>query len=170
MKQAVNMMDKYSIGVTSLTAPFYKNLEYTFYQNSYPDFLDTNNLSLVTFIECDGLTVIFPGDLEKEGWLKLLMNNAFCNHLAKVDIFIASHHGREDGYCREVFDYCHPEIVVISDKEIVHETQKNIYASHAKGVLWGGGPDKRYVLTTRSDGMIIITKQVGTRGNINTSF
>jgi hypothetical protein len=43
--------------------------------------------------------------------------------LANTDILVASHHGRENGYCREVFDYCHPQAVVMSDKSIVHDTQ-----------------------------------------------
>jgi hypothetical protein len=60
------------------------------------------------------------------------------------------------GYCGEVFDYCSPSVVIISDKEIVHDTQKNVHGDHATGILWSGGPERRYVLTTRSDGMIAI--------------
>lgn len=74
---------------------------------------------------------------------------------------MASHHGRETGYREEVFDYCSPDIIIISDKEIVHETQKQNYTRHASGILWNGGPERRYVLTTRSDGMITIEKSVG---------
>lgn len=169
MQSAINMMRDYWQGVTLLSTPYYPSLRYTFFHNSYPEFIDTNNLSLVTFIDYDGLNIIFPGDLQKEGWLKLLENPIFCDHLRKVNIFIASHHGRQDGYCREVFNYCYPEIVIISDSEIIHETQKNLYASHASGVPWEGGADKRYVFTTRTDGMITITKQIGVKGNISTS-
>ncbi|HEX7028614.1 MAG TPA: hypothetical protein VF268_15335, partial [Gammaproteobacteria bacterium] len=90
-----------------------------------------------------------------------LENSVFCDHLRRVNIFVASHHGRVSGYCESVFDCCKPDIVIISDKEIIHETQKQMYAKHAKGLLWNGGPEKRYVLTTRSDGMITIKKRIG---------
>jgi beta-lactamase superfamily II metal-dependent hydrolase len=93
--------------------------------------------------------------------LRYIGTEGFRYHLSRVNIFVASHHGRETGYCKEVFDYCNPEIVIISDKEIVHETQNQQFKQHASGVPWNGGPEKRYVLTTRSDGTITITKNIG---------
>ncbi|GAI81526.1 unnamed protein product, partial [marine sediment metagenome] len=142
-------------------SPAFPNIEIECFYNNYPVFTDTNNLSLVAFVHYDGMGIIFPGDLEKAGWEALLLRQSFRDHLERVNIFVASHHGRDSGYCEEVFNYCTPDIVIISDKEIVHETQKNNYAKHAIGVLFNSGPDKRYVLTTRSDGMITITKLVG---------
>ncbi len=129
--------------------------------NPYPRFEDTNNLSLVSFVNYDGMTVVFPGDLETAGWNALLADLSFRQHLARVNIFVASHHGRASGYCEEVFRYCRPDMVLISDKEIVHDSQENCYREHANGVTWNGGPDKRYVLTTRSDGDITINKNIG---------
>ena len=104
--------------------------------------------------------MLFTGDLERKGWLEYLKDPLFRQDLSKVDIFVASHHGRKSGYCEEIFNVCSPDIVIISDKEIVHETQKQAYAKHASGVLWNGGPERRFVLTTRTDGMISITKKV----------
>lgn len=63
-------------------------------------------------------------DIEKDGWLKLLAIESFRNNLKKVKIFIASHHGREGGYCEDVFKHCSPNSIIISDKEVTHETQK----------------------------------------------
>jgi beta-lactamase superfamily II metal-dependent hydrolase len=105
--------------------------------------------------------IIFPGDLEAAGWRALLQNKSFISQLSRVNIFVTSHHGRETGYCPEVFNYCAPHIFIISDREIVHETQKQLYARHASGVLWNGGPERRYVLTTRSDGLISLSKTLG---------
>lgn len=67
-------------------------------------------------------------------------------------MLIASHHGRESGYCAEVFDYCSPSVIVFSDGPIVHATQgmSDAYARHATGIQFNG--EKRYVLSTRRDG------------------
>jgi len=78
-----------------------------------------------------------------------------------MNIFVASHHGRESGYCSEVFNFCRPDIILISDKSIVHETQNVNYAKHANGLSWNGTNEKRYVLTTRNDGSITIDKNIG---------
>lgn len=146
--------------------PTFPNIEFECFSNSHPEFTDTNDLSLVAFLHYDGMGIVFPGDLEKAGWEKLLSLEVFQNHLRRVNVFVASHHGRENGYCEEVFNYCTPDIVIISDKEVVHETQKNNYKSHTLGIPWNGGPEKRYVLTTRSDGTITIKKQIGSSYHI----
>jgi len=147
--------------------PDFPGLEFACFHNNYPDFVDTNNLSLVSFVHYDGMGIVFSGDIEKAGWRELLKNISFREHLSRVNIFIASHHGRESGYCAAVFNYCQPDIIVISDKEIVYETQKQQYAQHASGLLWDGGPHRRYVLTTRSDGMITIRKSIGSGYHIS---
>ena len=72
-------------------------------------------------------------------------------------MFIASHHGRVNGYHADVFagGRCSPAVVIISDKSIVHGTQENAatrYGRHALGVTIGGQPRK--VLSTRNDGHI----------------
>lgn len=159
MKAAIKLHSDYIHDVPS--PPSFPNIEFKCFCNSYALFTDTNNLSLIAFVHYDGMGIIFPGDLEEAGWQELLKNEYFLNHLRRVNIFIASHHGRETGYCEEVFNYCTPDIVIVSDKEVIHETQKNDYAKHAIGVPWEGTQEKRYVLTTRSDGMITINKQLG---------
>lgn len=153
---------------TDFTPPEFPGVEYLTFNCIYPIFVDTNNLSLVSFIHYDDLGIVFPGDVEKTGWKELLKLKQFRDNLRRTNIFVASHHGRENGYCEEVFEYCKPEIVIISDKEIVHETQKTCYAKHASGVPWNGGPKRRYVLTTRSDGMITVTKVLGRNFDIQT--
>jgi beta-lactamase superfamily II metal-dependent hydrolase len=147
--------------------PPFPNIEFKCFYNNYPEFKDSNNSSLVAFVHYDGFGIVFPGDLEKEGWKKLLELESFKNHIGRVNIFVASHHGRENGYCEQVFDFCSPEIIIISDKEITHETQKQNYVKHATGIPWEGIHDRRYVLTTRADGMITITKEVGAGAHIS---
>lgn len=118
-------------------------------------FQDTNNLSVVTFIFYAGVGVVFPGDLEKAGWEEFLKDANFRNCLTRTTIFVASHHGRINGYCPDVFTYCVPALVVISDKPVAHDTQDhNRYQNHAKGLMFGD--NLRKVLTTRNDGKITI--------------
>jgi hypothetical protein len=130
----------------------------TTFGNTYPAFTDTNNLSLVIFIEYAGFKILFPGDLEKEGWLALLADAAFRAKLASTNVLVASHHGRESGFCEEIFDYFTPQAVVISDKPIAHETQLMVpdYRNVTKdsGVIVATTQKRRHVLTTRRDGWI----------------
>lgn len=133
----------------------------TTYFNTYPQFTNTNDLSLVVFIEYAGFKILFPGDIEKPGWRTLLQRADFRAELSGTNILVASHHGRESGYCPEVFDYFTPDAVVISDKPIEHETQK-IVPDYRKvvrdhGVRVRTTMKDRHVLTTRRDGWIQFT-------------
>jgi len=138
----------------------YAGITLTTFYNNHPEFTDTNNLSVVSFLQYSNLCICIPGDLECKGWERLLARADFCNYLRQVNIFVASHHGRIGGYCASVFDYCRPAIILISDREIIYETQACDYAKHASGIGWNGSAtEKRYVLTTRCDGNMIITKE-----------
>lgn len=135
--------------------PDFAGVELVTFRNEYPAFQDTNNLSLVSFVHHPNLSVVFPGDLERAGWQALLRDPLFRAQLARVDVFVPSHHGRSNGYLPEIFNYCHPTIVVISDTAMQHDTQEHSYAQHVTGVRWDDGRT-RHVLTTRRDGHIQI--------------
>lgn len=134
------------------------DLSYKFFYNSHgTHFTDTNNLSLVLFLHYHGLHIVFPGDLEKEGWQQLLQRSDFVEEIKKVNVFVASHHGRESGCCEELFELgWQPQIVVMSDKGIQYETQATVgwYATRSIGMDYNGEP--RSVFTTRKDGRILI--------------
>ena len=144
-----------------LIAQDFGALQIEHYWNNYPEFTDENNLSLVTILRYQNLGVIFPGDIEKQGWLRLLERQDFRDALMGVNVFVASHHGRENGYCPEVFEYCFPEIVIFSDSAVIYETQKtsDLYRQHTSGIQFFDGK-VRHVLTTRNNGMLRIS-QVG---------
>jgi beta-lactamase superfamily II metal-dependent hydrolase len=136
----------------------YAGVEVTTFYNSHPAFDDTNNLSVVSFLKYEKLRVVIPGDIERKGWMELLKQASFRDELSEVSVFVASHHGRVSGYCEEVFHYCHPQIVLISDKDKIFDSQEHVYTKHASGILWNGSAtDRRYVLTTRCDGHMTIT-------------
>ena len=125
--------------------------------NTYPEFDTTNNLSLVVFIKYAGFNILFPGDLERDGWLALLRNPSFVQELATTEILVASHHGRESGFCEKIFSYFRPRAIVISDKPIQHETQDIDYSPWVQpdGVIVTNQARRRHILTTRKDGDIL---------------
>lgn len=128
------------------------------------EFSDMNNMSLVTFLVCLGKVFLVPGDLEWEGWERHLRNPLFCSGLTQVDVFIASHNGREKGYHERVFEFCRPEAVVLSDSGVEHgeeEDMASVYGKHVK-------PDVGKVYTTRDDGWIEWSRDGGGRWTVRT--
>lgn len=145
-----------SMGTIAQPGGFYlSGAQVATFHNRYPAFGDTNNLSLVTFLHYRNIHIIFPGDLEQAGWEALLKDRSFREHLGKVNFFVASHHGRENGYLPDVFEYCHPALAIMSDGPIRYETQSTDYGGHANGFPCNGG-SYRHLLTTRKDGMILV--------------
>jgi beta-lactamase superfamily II metal-dependent hydrolase len=134
------------------------------YWNRYGlDFTDTNNLSLAVFVRYGTFTILFAGDLETAGWQALLRVPGFMADLGSVNVFVASHHGRENGCCDEVFWACRPGVFVISDDEHQFDSQDTTawYRQRAHGIPdFRLAPDpvvghpRRYVLTTRRDGTL----------------
>jgi beta-lactamase superfamily II metal-dependent hydrolase len=139
--------------------PVYKTETYHLEQGDLEGDLNTNHLSQMVFIEFEGSKLCVAGDLEKPAWEKILLNQGVRNHLSTVDVLIAPHHGRENGYHEAIFKYCSPELIIISDKDIVHDTQSGmaqLYSKHVKGNGISFNGSRRKVLTTRSDGHILV--------------
>ena len=157
MESLLEMIDSYTGNVSNAELEPPGVRVWTFH-NDYPRFTDTNNLSLLTFLDVGSVSFVLPGDLERAGWLALLKNAHVCQMLAGADVFVASHHGRESGYCREVFDHCRPSLVVMSDSPVEFDTQKmaSTYGQHATGEWFttAGKREWRKVVTTRNDGDI----------------
>ncbi|MEK6561048.1 MAG: hypothetical protein AABZ07_04865 [Nitrospirota bacterium] len=133
IEKACEMIDKY----TSPISIDWGGAVVKTFNHSLVDFQDENSLSVVTFIFYKNMGIVFPGDLTIAGWQKFLNNAEFCDLLKKINIFVASHHGRDDGYEPDVFKICKPEIIMISDKSIMHDTQDVDYSQHASGIRWG---------------------------------
>ena len=119
-----------------------------------------NNHSIVTIIEYLGIKVTIPGDNESASWKELLQNQSFTNAVSGTNILLASHHGRESGYCSELFDYFSPNLVIISDGAAVETSVTDKYRNAASGWDVKKRSDasyiKRYCLTTRNDGTIVV--------------
>ena len=157
MNELLDMIDSFTEDV-SLQQLDPAGIKVWSFYNNYPMFTDTNNLSLLTFLDVGSVSFVLGGDLERAGWLALLQVPQVQYLLKRVNIFVASHHGRKSGYCPDVFDYCKPRLIVMSDGPIQHNTQlmASTYAKHALGELlsMSSGQEIRKVVTTRKDGNI----------------
>ena len=152
------MKSRYTASVAGDGANF-GNLLTTLFWNRYPtEFEDENNLSLVVIMKAHGLTICFPGDMEASGWESLLRNPAFVKAMGEVNIFVASHHGRQNGCSEQLFSQTglNPVIVIISDSGIEYSTQETVawYRSRARGMTLNG--ENRHVLTTRRAGRVLL--------------
>lgn len=162
MTALAGLISQYTIDETPLpaSAPAFgqaAGMSYQVFANPYPVFDDTNNLSLAVFVHLPQFTILFPGDLEKAGWKVLLRQPAFLTALARTRVFVASHHGRQNGYVSEIFKICRPDVVLISDNAKQFDSQDHCYSDHANGLLRRDGLEIRRVFTTRCDGHIAIT-------------
>lgn len=121
--------------------PEFPNVILNTYHNNYgtgnDEFIDANNLSLVSLLTVNGTKIIIPGDLEKAGWDALIKQSEFRNELKDVDIFVASHHGRESGFCDSLFQdspsqprLCNPKVFIFSDTDIEFSTQENMSSKY----------------------------------------
>jgi beta-lactamase superfamily II metal-dependent hydrolase len=153
IESLMQMIDSYTDAPSAQRPlPAFAGLSREQRHNDYPVFDDENNLSVLALMTCNGVGVLFTGDLEEAGWAELLRDPAVQSMLNRTNIFMASHHGRESGINDDVFDYCTPEVVVISDCGYQYNTQETVpyYASKASGVNFRN--QRRYCLTTRNDG------------------
>lgn len=127
--------------------------------------IETNHLSQMVFVKYGETTFCIPGDIENRSWELMLAKADVQAWLNKTNILIAPHHGRENGYHEGIFNYCQPACIILSDKPIVHETQKDmttLYANHVSGngisyTPAAGNAVRRKTLTTRNDGHILVT-------------
>jgi len=161
IEEVIKLKNEHSGSVT-LDTP-YKKDTYYLNQSDFPDEkIDTNKLSQIVFVTYKETCICIPGDLTSDAWEKHLKNKNVQEKLKQTQIFIASHHGREDGFNENVFKFCRPEVIILSDKDIIHKTQEGqtqTYAGEVEGngiVLNGKTDQLRKVLTTRSDGHLWI--------------
>jgi beta-lactamase superfamily II metal-dependent hydrolase len=156
----VDAIENVFTGDGSAQQPAFQGLVRQSFWNGIDTFDDENNLSMVLHLKCHGTGVLFPGDLERAGWRKLLEREDFRAALHDTKVLVASHHGRESGCCEEIFGsgLCEPFFVVISDQGYTFDTQKTIpfYRRFARGGSFREENERR-VLTTRKDGRIGFT-------------
>jgi len=120
-----------------------------------------NNHSIVTIFEYNGVKVVIPGDNEDRSWKELLTNNHFVNAVSNADVLLASHHGRNAGFCEDLFRHMTPRLTIISDGPSGNTSVTSKYFSNTSG--WKvmsrstGVVEDRRCLTTRYDKGIDVT-------------
>jgi beta-lactamase superfamily II metal-dependent hydrolase len=119
-----------------------------------------NNHSLVVVATYANLKIVISGDNEPPSWNELLLDDAFVAAVAGTDVFVASHHGRDSGYCVDLFDAMgKPRLIVISDGRFGDTSATDRYRRQSRG--WTvydatGEGETRYCVTTRCDGHITV--------------
>ena len=74
-----------------------------------------NDHSIVTVVSYAESKIILPGDNEPPSWKELLEESNFKSAIKNADILLAPHHGRESGFCPEIFEHFSPRLTIISD-------------------------------------------------------
>lgn len=114
-----------------------------------------NNSSVVLMLKYRGWKIFFPGDLETDGWEKLLERSDFQTAISGTDFFVTSHHGHKSGYSPQIYEVMgKPCINIVSEKRGEEVCDAYSEMEHAKGIEFGG--QTRRMLTTRRDGSILI--------------
>lgn len=169
IEEIIKLKDEYIFPI--MLDPPYKIDTFYLEQSDFPDEeIDTNKLSQIVFVTYNSTCICIPGDLTSPAWEKHLTNKIVQDRLKETQIFVASHHGREDGFNENIFKYCRPEVIILSDEDISYKTQEGqtqTYMGEVEGngiVFNGNAINLRKALTTRSDGHLWIRiEENGTR-------
>lgn len=173
LESMCKMKEEYTHPVPQGWIPPYEPVVFSLMKEDFDGNHETNNLSQVTFIDHLSTVICVCGDMERDGWEKLSAKHPeIKNWLLRTNIFIAPHHGRDNGYHLDLFNsHLSPECVIISDKKIIHDTQKDMSAVYSAHVINNGillNQTRRKVLTTRSDGHIWVMLNPGGVRTYNT--
>jgi hypothetical protein len=177
LKALVDMKNSYTGSASNWNPPFKKyRFSLTRAEMVASGFTpNENDFSQLVFIDLGAVVICFPGDLLSRSWAVMLQKPEVQAWLHKTTHFVASHHGRKNGYNDQIFKYCTPQCVIFSDKEVIHSTQEGmsgLYSQHVKGsgvLLQSESRENalRKVLTTRNDGLIRV--KIDTSGAVSHS-
>jgi len=129
-----------------------------------------NYFSLVVVLSYGNFKVVLTGDNPCDKLSEMLKKTeGFKDAVKNATVLLAPHHGRDSDFCQEFVEAVNPQVTVISDKPIEHETQRHIketYFNATRGVKWNG--ESRRVFTTRSDNTIEFSFRDSGNWSINT--
>jgi len=147
--------------VNNLTVPAnFGGVNFQVFQPRFCEDSNLNNHSLVMIVSYAGLKMVIPGDNEAPSWNELLGDLNFRAAVRGADVLLAPHHGREAGWCAELFEAMgKPRLVLVSDGRFGDTSATDRYSKQARG--WtvydsAGTSDTRNCVTTRCDGHIAL--------------
>jgi len=117
-----------------------------------------NNRSYIVGIEYAGKKILFPGDIEKEGWEKAFSYQSIREILAGTDFFVTSHHGHESGCHPDILKYAgKPRIYIVSAKSGDDNTYYDFYSKpeNSKGYMVKGDIKASRLISTKKHGKSI---------------
>ncbi len=130
-----------------------------------------NNHSIVTVLKYAKTKVLIPGDNEPPSWRELLEIPAFVSAIKDTDILLAPHHGRESGFCEDIFEHFTPRLTIISDARGVETSATDKYRNKGDGVGMvvshrsGEEDETRHTVSTKNDGGIAVWLGYDESGN-----
>lgn len=129
-----------------------------------------NNSSLFLIYTWRDFRISIAGDQESAAMEGLLQSSGFVKAASKTDILIPSHHGHKNGFpCSWVEKIGKPHVSIVS----VQERDPSVDSRYSKpdfarGINIGGVA--RSMLTTRSDGNILVSMWYGADGSPKWKF
>jgi competence protein ComEC len=127
-----------------------------------------NNHSIVAVFHVAGRKVVVPGDNEAGSLDGLMGGSSFQRAVEEADILLAPHHGRESGYHEDFVEHVDPILTVVSDGRYSNTSETAQYSHQSSGMTVeqdDGSTTYRNVVTTRNDGVVIVT--VSSQGTLN---
>ena len=116
-----------------------------------------NNSSRMTIFDYSGVKILFTGDIQINAWPKLLSNNSFIVDASNPSIVIAPHHGHKSSFCSELYKSVGKPFLNICSLAKGDQHLSSQYSCDTASMgceLFG---EKRWMLSTRSDGTVVIT-------------
>lgn len=163
-KKYCEVNDRYNGEISTWENPIteqpFDGMTVVLYASSLCDKSNFNNFSPVTIVRLAGIKIVICGDNEAASFENLMKKDGFTDDISNADILVASHHGRETGYYKDFVGKVNPRLTIISDSSNTSTTAQTKYTSASRGWVVhnrnSGRDEKRFCLTTRSDGNVEI--------------
>ncbi len=172
LKQFKKFQSSYTVDVDTPVDWGFDQYKYSQISNSDAEVISKdrdkiiNNRSYIIGIEYAGRKILFPGDIETEGWEKAFNSSYMRDILDGTDFFVASHHGRKSGCNSDMLDYTGiPYIYIVSARAQDDGTYYSFYSKpeNSHEYLVYGDKERSRVISTkkRNQSIKIIIDELG---------